>query len=69
MQPLNLSIVFGIDQTRAKPDYAVMKLPHEPALKGWGGKKNKVKIRGKLYTVEIFCTLDTHGQQELELKP
>lgn len=65
--PLNVSIVFGVDQTRAKPDYVTMTLHSDKTLNGWGANKRGVKIRGKEYIVEVFVIREM--QTELELSP
>lgn len=64
--PLNISIVFGVDERKAKPEYTTITLPFEKPLNGWGGRKAGVKIRGKRYTVEVTVVQD--AQQELELE-
>lgn len=63
---LPVSIVFGVDASKAFPDYCTMKLQQHPSINGWGGHKRGVEIRGKRYIVEVFLILD--GQTEMELK-
>jgi len=63
---LPISIVFGVDANKARPDYCTMRLQQDGTINGWGGQKRGVEVRGKRYIVEVFLILD--GQTEMELK-
>lgn len=56
MTPINASVVFGVDVNKARPDYTLLECVFDPLLKGYLGRKQAVKIRGELCTVELFVT-------------